>query len=309
MKRVMWLLLLYALPTKRTSARVNLWRKLKKFGAVQLKTSAYVLPDNPTQYERFQWLATQIKDAGGEATLIRVAEIEGMSSEEMVELFNEARAAEYKELAAACRETLAQRKREKDGELAVELERHQRRFREIRETDYFSSPGVHDAQVLLERVEKLLAPRRGVVAAEKLDAGKFAGRAWLTRPRPGIDRAGSAWLIRKFIDPKARFVFGMEPAKHPKALPFDMADAEFSHHGDDCTFETLVKRFGIADKAVAKMAEMVHDADLEDGKFQRCECIGVNSVLSGWARSGLSDGELVAKGIECFEGLYRDLRK
>src|SRR5580765_4123239 len=111
MKTSTWLLLLYALPMKRTSARVNLWRKLKRFGAVQLKTSAYVLPDNPTQYERFQWLATQIRDAGGEATLIRVAEIEGMSSEEMVGMFNEARAAEYKELAAACRETLGRRKR------------------------------------------------------------------------------------------------------------------------------------------------------------------------------------------------------
>jgi hypothetical protein len=147
------------------------------------------------------------------------------------------------------------------------------------------------------------------VAAEKLEAGKFVGRTWLTRPRPGIDRAGSAWLIRKFIDPKARFVFGMEPAKQPKALPFDMADAEFSHHGDDCTFETLVKRFGIADKAVLRMAEMVHDADLEDGKFQRYECIGVNRVLSGWAKSGLSDGELLGKGIECFEGLYRELTR
>lgn len=309
MKRWRWLLLLYALPVKQTSARVNLWRKLKKFGAVQLKSSAYVLPDNATQYERFQWLATQIKDAGGEATLIRVAEIDGMTNEEMVEMFNQERWAEYKELASACREALTKRKRGEDGELAAELERHQRRFREIRETDYFQSPGVHDAQVLLERMEKLRAPRRGAVAVERLEAGKFAGKTWLTRPRPGIDRAGSAWLIRKFIDSKARFVFGMEPARYPKALPFDMADAEFSHHGDDCTFETLVKRFGIADKAVRKMAEMVHDADLEDGKFQRCECIGVNSVLSGWARSGLSDEELLSKGVECFEGLYRELTK
>ena len=309
MKTSTWLLLLYALPTKRTSARVNLWRKLKKFGAVQLKTSAYVLPDNPTQYERFQWLATQIKDAGGEATLIRVAEIEGMSREEMVEMFNEARAGEYKELASACRETLAQWKRRKDGELAAALEKHQRRFREIWETDYFKSPGVHDAQVLLERIEKLLLPRRRLVALEKLEAGKFVGKTWLTRPRPGIDRAGSAWLIRKFIDPKARVVFGMDQARHPKALPFDMADAEFSHHEDDCTFETLVKRFGIANKAVLRMAEMVHDADLEDDKFHRCECIGINSVLTGWAKGGMSDAELLAKGVDCFEGLYRELTK
>src|SRR2546426_9942183 len=107
MKSATWLLLLYSLPTKRTSARVNLWRKLKKFGAVQLKTSAYVLPDNPTQSERFQWLATQIKDAGGEATLIRVAQIEGMSNEQMVQMFNEARAADYAGLIESCRRALA----------------------------------------------------------------------------------------------------------------------------------------------------------------------------------------------------------
>ncbi len=304
-----WLLLLYALPMKRTSARVNLWRRLKKFGAVQLKTSAYVLPDNTVQYERFQWLANQIQDAGGEATLIRVAEIEGMPNERLVQMFNEARAAEYRELAAGCRETLARHRRRKDGELAAQVERLQRRYREIMEADYFKSPAAHDAQMLLERVEKLLAPPHRPVAPPRLEAARFVGKTWLTRPRPGIDRAGSAWLIRRFIDPKARFVFGMEPAKHAGALPFDMADAEFSHHGDDCTFETLVKRFGITDKAVPKMAEMVHDADLEDGKFQRCECIGINSVLSGWAKTDLSDGKLLAKGIECFEGLYRELTK
>ena len=309
MENVMWLLLLYALPVKQTSARVNLWRRLKKFGAVQLKPSAYLLPDNPTQYERFQWLATEIRGAGGEATLIRVAEIDGMSSEEVVEMFNGARAADYRQLAGACRETLARRKQGRDGELAPELERHQRRFRGIRETDYFNSPGVHNAQVVLERVEKLLAPPRGTAAAARLEAGKFVGRTWLTRPRPGIDRAGSAWLIRRFIDPKARFVFGMQPSKHPGALPFDVAGVEFSHHADDCTFETLVKRFGITEKAVLRMAEMVHDADLEDEKFRRCECIGLNAVLTGWARTSMGDGELLAKGIECFEGLYRAVRK
>ncbi len=306
MENIIWLLLLYALPTQRSSARVSLWRQLKKFGALPLKTSAYVLPDNPTQYERFQWLAAQIKDAGGDATLIRVAEIEGMTNDDLVALFNEARAAEYRELAAACRQSLAGHKRSGRGELAAELEKHQRRLREIQETDYFKSPAVHDAQVLLDRTERLLAPRPPAAAPQKLDPAQFLGRTWLTRPRPGIDRAGSAWLIRKLIDPKACFVFGMEPALYPKALPFDMANAQFSHHGDDCTFETLVKRFGISDRAVLKMAEMVHDADLEDGKFQRGECIGLNRVLSGWARAGLSDAQLLAKGMDCFEGLYRE---
>src|SRR5215468_9370882 len=105
-KRTTWLLLLYALPTQQNTQRVNLWRKLRKFGAVALQTSGYVLPDDPAQFERFQWLSKEIRDAGGEATLIRVAEIEGMSNEEVMGMFNEARAAEYKEVAAACGKTL-----------------------------------------------------------------------------------------------------------------------------------------------------------------------------------------------------------
>src|SRR5216117_141763 len=142
-----------------------------------------------------------------------------------------------------------------------------------------------------------------------LAAKKFAGKTWLTRPRPEIDRVGSAWLIRKFIDPKAKFIFSTDPAIHRDAIPYDMFEVEFSHHGDDCTFETLVKRFGIADKAVLKIAEMVHDTDLEDGKFQTIECVGLNVVLGGWARTRIQDAELLAKGMDCFEGLYRGLQK
>ena len=306
-KRTTWLLLLYALPTPQNTERVNLWRKLKKFGAVALKTSGYVLPDDPAQYERFQWLSKQIRDAGGEATLIRVADLEGMSNEEIIGMFNEARAAEYKELATACRETLDGKR--KGEELAAEVARHQRRFREIREVDYFNSPGVHDAQVVLERAAKTLGVHKGGTAVPKLEARAFVGKTWLTRPRPGVDRAGSAWLLRRFIDAKAKFIFGMDPATHAKAIPFDMADVELSHHGQDCTFETLVKRFGISDKAALKMAEMVHDADLEDEKFQRSECIGINAVLTGWARTAITDNELLARGIECFEGLYQSLRR
>jgi hypothetical protein len=304
-----WLLLLYTLPAKRTTARVNLWRKLKKFGAVQLKTSGYVLPNDTAQFERFQWLATEICDAGGEATLVRVAQIEGLSNEQMVQMFNQARAAEYAELIARCRSALAGHRKGRDGELAAILEQEQRRFREIKEIDYFRSPSADDAQMVLGRLERRLTRKRGVAVRPKLDPQKFAGKTWLTRRRPGIDRAGSAWLIRKFIDPAARFAFASEPSARPEALPFDMADVEFSHHGDDCTFETLVKRFGISDKAVAKMAEMVHDADLEDGKFQRVECLGVNAVLSGWAKTSMSDTELLTKGMDCFEGLYRQLQK
>jgi len=302
-----WLLLLYGLPTKRTAERVSLWRKLKKFGAVQLKSSAYVLPDNPTQYERFQWLSKQIQDDGGEATLIRVAQIEGMSHEQIIQMFIDARDADYRQLIATAREATKTFKKGKGGSLAAEAERLRRRFDEIREVDYFKSHSAHDAEMMVQQVEKLLTPAKAHRALSQLDANKYKGKTWITRPRPGIDRAGSAWRIRKFIDPKAAFIFGADPAKHPEALPFDMLTGEFSHHGDDCTFETLVKRFGIKDKAVIEIAEMVHDADLEDGKFQRCECIGINAVLNGWAKSPMRDAELLQRGGECFDALYRQL--
>ena len=308
MKSESWLLLLYALPTHRNAARVNLWRKLKKFGAVQLKTSGYVLPDSPGHRERFQWLSKQIVDAGGEATLIRVAEIDGVSNQEMIGMFNDARAVDCKELAAGCQRLLAKQKKAKRSNLAGEYARLKQRLDEIREVDYFNSPAVHAVQMLLQRLEKSAGPK-GESLPPKLDPRRFAGKTWLTRPRPGIDRAGSAWLIQKFIDPKAKFVFAVDPSSHPDALAFDMAGVEFSHQGEDCTFETLVKRFAINDQAVLAMAEMVHDADLEDDKFHRCECVGINAVLSGWARSEISDADLLTKGIECFEGLYKKLRK
>jgi hypothetical protein len=302
-----WLLLLYGLPTKRSAERVSLWRKLKKFGAVQLKSSAYVLPDDPVQYERFQWLSKKIQDGGGEATLIRVAQIEGISNEQIVQMFIEARTAEYKTLITDGRQILKATKRSGRATLNAELEKLQRRFDDIRAIDYFNSHSAHDAQVVLEQIRKLLVPKTVATMLSKLNLMDFKGKTWLTRPRPGIDRAGSAWLIRKFIDQKARFVFGADASKQPGALPFDMLNAEFSHHGDDCTFETLIKRFGITDKTTLKIAEMVHDADVEDGKFQRYECIGINAVLSGWAKSPMSDAKLLAKGIECFDALYKQL--
>ncbi|MFN7141236.1 MAG: chromate resistance protein ChrB domain-containing protein [Limisphaerales bacterium] len=307
METLTWLLLLYALPTKRTTARVNLWRRLKKFGAIQLKTSAYVLPDKPVHHERFQWLAKQIRDEDGEATLVRVAEIEDLSHEDLRQLFNAARTEEYKTLMTELQSLLGKAKKSK--EIVPDLELFQRRFNEIREIDYFDSPKAQEAQMLLQKATRLLTKTKKEPLAALLNKSNYQNRSWLTRPRPGIDRVGSAWLIRKFIDPKAKFVFGMDPGMFPGALPFDMADVEFSHHGDDCSFETFLKRFGIEDKSVRKIGEMIHDADLEDGKFQRIECIGLNAVFEGWAKMGLADETILEKGGECFEALYRKLQK
>jgi len=301
-----WLLLLYRLSSKNSGARVSLWRQLKKMGALPFKTSASLLPDSSEHYERFQWLAQQVRDAGGETTLIRVTDIEGLGHADIVRLFNEARATDYDALAVSLTTLIAASKRKTAESFPTDLEKLTRQFEETRKVDFFGSPRAQDVQMLIQQAGTLgdaIAKRK-----PRLSAKRFSGRTWLTRPRPQIDRVGSAWLIRRFIDPKAAFVFAANPQDHSNAIPYDMFGVELSHHGEDCTFETLTKRFGLEDRAVLKMSEMVHDADLEDGKFQTTECIGIDRVLKGWAKAGLTDEELLARGTECFEALYQSLR-
>ncbi len=125
-----------------------------------------------------------------------------------------------------------------------------------------------------------------------------------------IDRLASAWLIRRFIDPRARFRFIGRGEAAPKGwTPFDLPDVELSHHGEDCTFETLVRKRGIRDRAVRAIARIVHDADLKDGKFGRPEAAGVNALVRGLGMVCKNDPELLEKGLPLFDGLYRWLQQ
>jgi hypothetical protein len=305
MKPASWLLLLFSLPTNRNTERVAVWRRLKKLGAVQITTSTYLLPDQPEQYEQFQWLAQQIRDYGGDPTLVRAQEIEGLTTAKVVAIFNDARAKDYAELRKPLQSLIGRRKKT-DAEMATaELERLTRRFREIRNVDFFDSPRGHDIAMLLRRA----AGPRNAPQLETLDTRQYQGKTWLTRPRPEIDRVGSAWLISQFIDGKPKFVFAASADAFPAAIPFDMLDAEFSHHGNCCTFETFARRFAISDKSVAKIGEMIHDADLDDARFQRVEAVGIDRVLKGWAKQGLSDEEILRRGFECFDALYAFLQR
>jgi hypothetical protein len=304
-KSTSWLLLLFSLPTNRNTERVAVWRRLKKMGAVQIKTSTYLLPDEPAQYEQFQWLAQQIRDYGGDSTLVRAQEIEGLTKDKVIAMFNDARAKDYAELRKSLQGFIGRRKKMNAKTTTGELQRLTRQFREIREVDFFDSARGHDVAMLLRRAEGRSTARQLAV----LDAKRYHGKTWLTRPRPEIDRVGSAWLISKFIDRKPKFVFAPSADAVPGAIPFDMLDAEFSHDGNYCTFETLIRRFAISDKVVAKIGEMIHDADLDDARFQRVEAVGIDRVLKGWAKQGLTDKEILRRGFECFDALYAFLQR
>ena len=304
-KKLTWLLLLLRLPATQKAERVAIWRKLKKSGAIQIQTSTYVLPDEPARYEAFQWLTQEVRDAGGDATLVRAREIEGLPNNKLVALFNAARDKQYSDLKKLLQKLIERPKRSDSEFAAADLERLTRQFREIREVDFFDSARGHEVAMLLRRSERPRHSRK----LDVLDARQYRGKTWLTRPRPEIDRVGSAWLISKFIDPKAKFVFAPTTQSVPEAISFDMLDAEFSHHGNCCTFETLTRRFAISDKSVAKIGEMIHDADLDDARFQRVEAVGIDRVLKGWGKEGVPDDEILRRGFACFDALYAYLQR
>ena len=300
---IAWLLLTFTLPTKRASQRVEVWRKLQRYGTVPLGNSGYLLPSNPANEERFQWLATSIRKYGGEASIVHVRSIDNISTPQLIARFAEARAREYQELIRELQKfsCLPLQKR-----AVGRLSRLRSRFQEIVEVDFFDSP-------LQKRIGELLAQADEARVTTRLPETApikrqdYKSRVWVTRPRPGVDRSASAWLIRRFIDPKARFAFAPEERVPPAAVPFDMFQGGFGHRGDNCTFETLQNDFRIRDRKVKLISEVIHDADLADDKFGRKEGYGIDEVLKGWARQGIPDQELLDRGMQLIEGLYHSL--
>jgi hypothetical protein len=303
------LLLLVGVPPTPSSLRVRVWRRLRSLGAVPLKRSAYLLPDTPERYEDFQWLAQEIQREGGEATLVRVHQIENVSRNDVRRLFHEPRDKDYRQLAVRYRKALqgldrkssAASARVQEG-LARLAKDHQR----IRDIDFFDAPGGAEVR----RLEEAIAMRSRRPEASRredrpvLDLTKLRGRQWVTRPRPHIDRIASAWLIKRFIDPEARFLFAPPAEFPPDAIPFDAPNVELSHQGEDCTFETLIKRARLRDRRLVRLAEIVHEADLRDGKYPHEEARGIDVAIRALLATSADDHQVLAQGMTLCEGLY-----
>ncbi len=295
-----WLLLVFSLPSTRASQRVEVWRKLQRYGALGLRSSGYVLPNTPPNQEKLEWLATAIRNYKGQASVVQVQGFDDLPDKRLQQQFVEARSRDYERLLREVKKVAAlSHTRRPTGRLS----RLRRQFQEVAAIDFFDSP-------LRGRIETLFAQADESDAANPGRKGKgksaeYLNRVWMTRPRPGIDRVSSAWLIRRFVDFKARFIFGNDPTAQPEAIPFDMFHPQgFGHRGEDCTFETLRKEFAIRDARVRRIAQIIHDADLGDEKFGRVEGLGLDQVLNGWAQQDLTDDELLQRGMELIEGLY-----
>lgn len=318
-----WILLIHQLPPKPTNLRVRIWRKLQKLGAVAIKNSVYVLPFNEKTYEDFQWLKQEIESAAGEATVFRAGAVEGATDEEITALFHNARDEEYAVVTAELDGvTEAIREQKKGGHLSAsrisaheaDLDKLHKELDRIIATDFFEAPGRPAAVEAYERCRKALRAsqnRKEHLARSKLSRSRalsldqYQGRRWVTRRNLFIDRLASIWLIKRFIDKRPRFYFVSEGERVEGAIAFDMYEADFTHRGEDCTFETMIKEFGLSDDAgIRALSEIVHDIDLKDNKFNRLEAAGLSTIVRGLADLLDDDRKLVQQTNPIFDGLY-----
>lgn len=316
-----WLFLVHQIHTPNSRERVKVWRAIKKIGAVLYRNSVYVLPYGKERLEDFQWVCQQINDSQGEASIF-TSNAESEKEDLVIEtLFRKARGEDYAALIASGARLLSRinsskkRKGWTDSKrFAFQKEALQLReqFEETRKIDFFSNPVSRKAHQILNDISARLISseeKMTTASAKNYSRKEFQGKTWTTRENIHIDRLCTAWLIQRFIDPSAKFVFGPENSLPADAIPFDVFGAEFGHHGEDCTFETMVKAFGIRDAAIAEISEIIHDVDLKDHKFGRSEANGINLVIRSLSDSMKDDHRVLEIGSSILDGLYQSFSK
>jgi hypothetical protein len=284
-----WLLLIHQLPPKPDYFRVKIWRRLQSLGAIPIKNSVYALPFSDQATEDFQWLRKEITAGAGDASVCRAAFVDGLTDTQIEALFRAARDAEYAAVTRAAEQPAS----------GAEVGRLERRLREIAALDHFGASGRKTAEAAVAKRKAHDTTRRG-------SAKRVRGQTWITRPDVHVDRIASAWLIKRFIDPKARFLFG---EGRDGAVSFDMFEGDYTHEGDRCTFETLLQRFGLEhDDALRAIAEMVHDVDIKDEKFGRDETPGFARLIAGIVKRNARDAARIERGTELLNDLYESLQ-
>jgi hypothetical protein len=301
-----WLLLLHQIPPTPPYFRAKVLRRLSQVGALSVKNSAYLLPDTEDAREDFAWICQEISQDGGAAWLFRAETLSGMSCAEIKDAFCKLRAPEYEELLPQVRALLETAPFVLDDVLPA-YRRLSQRYRDLRRIDFFQSPARAELDRMMSHLKNQIDE---LETAAKPSTPAPSGRVWVTRTGVKVDRIGSAWLIRRFIDPQAAFAF-VNPAEYSRQeghIRFDMFDGEFTHRGDSCTFEVLLADHNLStDTALTTIAEIIHDIDLKDNRFQRPETRGVARAIEGLCLGTDADHLRLERGAIIFESLYQSL--
>jgi hypothetical protein len=304
-----WFLLIVSLPTPSATARMRIWRAIKALGCMALRDGAYLLPQGAERERTLEQLAEECIREGGSAWLMTVQARSEAEDRAYRELFD--RGLDYVELRKSWKQSNRTLAALAAADLTRLVRKLQREYEAVRATDFFPNETTAEADAewldLRQRIEGLLSPdephdvQRRIA---RLEPDKYRGRVWATRRRLWVDRVASAWLIKRFIDPQARFRWLASPADCPKkALGFDFDGATFTHVGDRVTFETLLASFGLeGDAALARIAAMVHQLDV--GGEPVAEAAGFEAVMAG-ARERLADDDaLLAEMSAVLDSLH-----
>ncbi|HEX9009152.1 MAG TPA: chromate resistance protein ChrB domain-containing protein [Holophagaceae bacterium] len=300
-----WMLLFHQLPARPAYLRVKVRRQLQSLGAVALKNSVYALPASEEAAEDFQWMVRQIEGVGGEASVVEANLVEGLSDQAVVARFQAERDEDYAALAGEARTALEGPSEEGPAKLA----RFRKRLEEIQALDFFSAPHRAEVEDLLATLEARLFPVQEI-QPPALEM-EFRGRTWVTRKGVHVDRIACAWLIRRFVDPDARLRF-VDPKsyRHRRGeLRFDMAEGEFTHEGDRCSFETFLHRLDLKAPGLRALAELIHDVDLKDHRFQRPETEGFARVIQGVALRHAADEARLEAGTVVLDAFLEALAR
>jgi hypothetical protein len=271
-----------------SSERVRVWRGLQRLGAVSLQNALWVLPDVPRAIEALRWFRHELSDQGSRGALGRLDWLEGHDDAALLKRFKDAAAEQWQALA-----------REVAGAAPEQKAALARRFEELARRDWLGAPGRAEAERALQRLGRTPpAAGRG--------KGRLIARTWVTRRDIHVDRMASAWLIRRFIDPRARFRFVDLARYRPqhRDLRFDMDGGEFTHQGQRCTFEVLQHRFRPKDRALKRLGELVHDLDFGDGRFGRPETAGFGQQLDAIATAHAEDRARLERASALLDDLY-----
>lgn len=306
-----WLLFVHQIPSRASGIRVRTWRRLQQMGAIAVKQAVYVLPNTPEHRERFEWLKTELDASGGDVTIFVADSVDKWSADALVDAFRAARRADYDALLSDMAPVAARLARRRPPrhvtDLAQPLGRWRERLAALERIDYFGASGRDEVLGALAKVEQALAATAAQPSSGARESrAAYQGRLWVTRPRPGVDRIASAWLIRTRIDPAARFTFAADPAAAPDtSVAFDMYGVRFTHEGGGCTFETLCRAFAIHEPAVTRIAALVHALDLDDGSPVPPEGPTLERLIEGLQLAHADDAALLDHGIALFEALHR----
>lgn len=307
-----WLLLVLSLPTDNTAGRMRSWRAIKASGAAVLRDGVYLLPEQDSCLTAFQAVLTDVQNGGGTAYLANITMLD--VSVDLPSLF--LRDAEYADLLheiEAVRHNLSAT--ENASESYKKINKLRKNFKQLTAIDFFSNASQQQVNAALLEVEqvvrRLLSPDEPQAVRGELKVlaiSDYQNKIWATRRRPWVDRLASAWLIRQFIDPHARFVWLESPSTCPTdAIGFDFDGAAFSHVGDYVTFEVLLHRFQLDTTGLKRLAALVHYLDV--GGVQPAEANGVEAVLKGLCATISDDNQLMVAATGVFAGLLATFTK